>query len=82
VVGTGNSLNVPVVVMRPMLLPLDSVNQSALSGPEVIALGPDEEVGMGNSVMLPFVVMRPILLVLSSVNQRALSGPVMMPAGS
>ena len=50
------------VVMRPILLPLNSVNQSAPSGPAVISNGSLFEVGTGYSVIVPEVVMRPILL--------------------
>src|SRR5262249_30471392 len=65
----------PLVVMRPILLPLFSVNQRLPSGPDVIANGWLLTVGTINSVMAPFVVMRAILSVACSVNQRLPSGP-------
>ena len=71
----------PAVVMRPILLPLNSVNHSAPSGPAVMPKGSLPAVGIGNSVITPAVVMRPILLALRSVNHSAPSGPAVMPAG-
>src|SRR5438552_1738643 len=78
-VGTGNSVKVPPVVMRPILLLDDSVNQRAPSGPVVMSSGTLTAVGMSNSVKVPSEVIRPILL--PWVNQRAPSGPVVMPSG-
>jgi hypothetical protein len=51
--GTGNSLKLPAVVSRPILLPAnpDSVNQSAPSGPAVMPCGSLAAVGTGNSVI-------------------------------
>src|SRR5260370_9186353 len=68
-------------MMRPILSPNASVNQSLQSGPVVIPHGPLLDAGRGNSVMVPLGVMRPILLLLpsSSVNQRLPSGPVVIP---
>jgi hypothetical protein len=58
--GTGYSVITPAVVMRPILLPPYSVNQSAPSGPAVIDCGSLLAVGTGYSVIAPAVVMRPI----------------------
>src|SRR2546421_341999 len=68
-------------VMRPILLPLSSVNQRLPSGPAAIPYGELLVVGTGNSVMVPLGLMRPILLPLSSVNQRLPSGPAVIPVG-
>src|SRR6266568_3243481 len=69
--------------MRPMLLPPNSVNQRAPSGPAVMPAGSLLAVGTANSVTTPAVVMRPILSAdtADSVNQRAPSGPAVMPTG-
>src|ERR1022692_3974485 len=80
-VGSGNSVNNPRVVMRPILFPAISVNQSAPSGPATIQIGLLSGVGIRYSVMAPPVVMRPILFPCASVNQRAPSGPGMMAKG-
>src|SRR5580693_8058238 len=71
----------PPVVMRP-ILPMNSVNQSAPSGPATIPKGwLFCGVGTGYSaVTTPAVVMRPILLLEYSVNQSAPSDPVAIPA--
>src|SRR2546427_436020 len=66
-------------VMRPILLPLTSVNQRLPSGPAVIPVRTLSAVGIGNSVIVPLGLMRPILLPLSSVNQRLPSGPAVIP---
>src|SRR2546426_10804076 len=78
----------PVGVIRPTLLPQDSVNQRLPSGPAVmpsgllLPLGGQLRLGgRGNSVITPAGVIRPILLPLSSVNQRLPSGPAVMLAG-
>src|SRR5579864_3983507 len=73
----GYSVTVPEVVMRPMLLPFSSVNQSAPSGPVVMPLGLEEGVSTGYSMITPAVVMRPILPT-PSVNQSAPSGPAVI----
>ena len=65
--------------MRPILLPLDSVNHRLPSGPAVMHWMLGSAVGTGNSVMVPWGVMRPIRLALVSVNQRFPSGPAAMP---
>jgi hypothetical protein len=77
-VGIGNSVMVPVVVIRPIWLPLCSVNHSAPSGPAVMPKSPLLAVGIVNSVMVPVVVIRPILLLLKSENHNAPSGPAVM----
>ena len=82
-VGIGNSVIVPLVVMRPILLPCSSVNHSAPSGPNTIDHGRGIRllVGRANSVMAPVVVMRPILLPKNSVNHSAPSGPAVIALG-
>src|SRR5580658_4583784 len=60
-VGTGYSVNTPVVVMRAILLPFHSVNHNAPSGPAVIPKGWLGD-GMGYSVIVPAMVMRPTWL--------------------
>ena len=58
-VGTTNSVTLPVVVTRPILPVLDSVNQTAPSGP-AMPTGALSGVGIAISVTLP-VVIRPTL---------------------
>jgi hypothetical protein len=70
----------PEVVIRPMLLVPDSVNQSAWSGPTVISTGRDPA-GRPNSVIAPPSVIRPIRFPFSSVNHTLPSGPAVIPAG-
>src|SRR2546426_37963 len=65
-VGVLVGFGVAVVQMRPIWLPLLSVNQRAPSGPAVMLYGPAAAVGIVNSVMTPPVVIRPILLPLLS----------------
>src|SRR5215471_4341661 len=86
----GNSVIVPLGVLRPILLPSCSANQRLPSGPTVMPVGPLLALGRANSVILPPLVMRPILLLLlhaklesrtHAVNQRAPSGPAVMPVG-
>src|SRR6266581_341096 len=77
-----NSVTTPAGVMRPMLFPLNSVNQRLPSGPAVMPKGLLSPVGMENSpVTTPAGVMRPILFPEYSVNQRLPSGPAVMPRG-
>src|ERR1017187_584082 len=71
----------PAVVIRPILLLLDSANHSAPSGPAAIPAGQANAVGTGYSVMYPAVVIRPILSPSCSVNHSAPSGPP-PPCGS
>src|SRR5258706_577627 len=78
-VGSGNSVITPSVVMRPILLPDCSVNHSAPSGPVVMPTALELVVGIGNSLTIPAGVMRPIWL--RSTNHSALSGPVVMAEG-
>src|SRR5258707_466160 len=82
-----NSVIIPLVVMRPILLPKYSVNHSAPSGPCVMPVTPAGfccQVGNANSVIVPEVVRRTILLPTpvnpspNSVNHSAPSGPVVM----
>ena len=81
----GNSPTAPVVVMRPMLLLLVSVNHNALSGPDVIQpsalLLKLLAVGMGKLVMVPDVVIRPTALKMGSMNHSAPSEPAAIPLG-
>src|SRR5260370_10307092 len=83
--GTGNSVMVPVGVMRPILRPSFSVTQTLPSGlgPLAIPRGLLAIVGMAHSVNMPVGVTRPILLPVPfcSVNQRLPSGPVVIPYG-
>src|SRR5262249_19385769 len=52
--GSGYSVMAPFIVMRPILLALDSVNHSAPSGPEMISVAPLFGVGIGKMVTAPF----------------------------
>ena len=85
--GRRNSLNSPVVVIRPILfilfIPI-SVNHNARSGPTVIpekTSWPSFAVGRRNSLIAPAVVIRPILFLVLSVNYNAPSGPAVIPKG-
>ena len=80
-VGTGNSVIVPLGLIRPILSPLHSINQRLPSGPAVIKLGLLPAVGTGNSVILPLGLMRPILFPLHSANQKLPSGPAVIAIG-
>jgi hypothetical protein len=71
----------PEVVIRPILLPMHSVNHSAPSGPVTMPRGLLSAVGTGNSVMTPAGVIRPILLPSTSVNHTFPSGPAAIPRG-
>src|SRR5258708_2332976 len=82
VLGSGNKVELPPVVMRPMLFPKDKVNQRLPSGPAVMPKGPLLFGETWNSVMLPLGVMRPMMPTLYSVNHRLPSGPAVMPTGS
>src|SRR5260370_38534255 len=53
VVGIGNWVIAPLVVIRPILFPEDSVNQTLPSGPRVMPKGALLGAGGGNSVMGP-----------------------------
>ena len=64
-VGTGNSVIVPRVVIRPILLAPNSVNHRFPSGPAAMRSGVLSAVGRGNSVIVPAGVIRPILLAAS-----------------
>jgi hypothetical protein len=52
----------PAGVIRPILLPACSVNQSAPSGPAMMPQGRPSDVGIENSAIAPAVVIRPIWL--------------------
>src|SRR6267378_434645 len=79
-VGIGNSVITPAVVILPTLLPPigptvpsaipSSVNQRLPSGPAAIPYGKLLLVGMGYSVTAPAVVIFPILPPPYSVNHR------------
>ena len=71
----------PEGVIRPILLPANSVNQRFSSGPAMIPLGWLFGVGTVNSVMMPAGVIRPILLPEYSANQTLPSGPAAIPLG-
>src|SRR4051812_7872207 len=79
--GSTNSLNVPLVVMRPSRLAPDSANHSAPSGPATIPFGELLAVAIGKSLAMPAGVIRPILLALPSENQSVPSGPATMSNG-
>src|SRR5271157_3381020 len=71
-----------VRVSRPILLPVNSVNQRLPSGPAVIPTGPLLGVMPAlNSVTVPPGVIRPIRSPDCSVNQRLPSGPAVIKAG-
>jgi len=81
-VGTMYSLvTTPAVVIRPILLVPNSVNQRAPSGPEQIPAGELPDVGPLNSLIPPPVVIRPIWLTACLVIQSAPCAPVVMPKG-
>jgi hypothetical protein len=69
-------------VIRPIRLPVLSVNQRLPSGPVVMLDGAPYAVGTVNSVTTPEGVIRPIRLPRYSVNQRLPSGPEVMPLGA
>ncbi len=72
------SVTAPLVVMRPILLTLRIVYQSAPSVPVVMSCAPDE-VGSGNAVTPPAGVTRRMIPLRSSVTHRFPSGPRVMP---
>src|SRR5437763_1797773 len=78
-VGIGNSVIAPAVVIRPILLPLSSVNQRLPSAPAGAPRTWPVAVGMGKVLTLPDVVIRPTsappLAPPAPVNHRASSGP-------
>src|SRR5580658_7075163 len=51
--GSGYSVKLPPVVMRPSFPPCDSTNHSAPSGPAAILLTPEFAVGTVYSVIVP-----------------------------
>ena len=76
-----NSVMLPLVVMRPILLAALSVNQRAPSLPRAIDEGPAWGLDKGYSVVAPDWSIRPILATDDSVNHIAPSGPATMAAG-
>ena len=80
--GSAYSVITPAVVIRPILLPLDSVNHSAPSGPAVMSARNASGVGSGYSVSWPSLVSRPIALPRSSLNHSAPSEPSTMSVGN
>ena len=80
--GGGAGATAGAVSIRPILWPVNSVNQSAPSGPGVISEGWLAGVGVGKwFVIRPPVVIRPIVLPSDSVNQSAPSRPGAMADG-
>ncbi len=84
---SGNSLTVPLVVIRPMLLLVGSVNQRLPSDPAVMALaGPAG--GVASSVIAPVSGTSVSIVPARSVNHMLPSGPgamsigVVLPAGT
>ena len=78
-VGVGNSVIVPVGVIRPILFAVFSVNHRLPSEPDVMAVGLLLAVGIGNSVTLPVGVIRPMLFACCSVNHKLPSEPDVIP---
>src|SRR4029077_19111369 len=79
---SGNSVIVPVTVMRPIFPLVDSVNQRLPSGPEVIWAGWLFIVGILKIFTLSVVAfMTAMLFFAYSQNQMLPSGPVVMPLG-
>ena len=77
-----NSMMVPVGVIRPMRLPVSSVNQRFLSGPTVMPLGLLPVMGRLYSMNPACGVTRPMRSWSGSVNHRLPSGPPTMPPES
>jgi hypothetical protein len=75
-----NSVICPEGVIRPILFPRLSVNQTLPSGPAVIASGLRSVLLSENSEIAPEGVIRPIYEAAISVNQRFPSGPNAMPS--
>jgi hypothetical protein len=65
--------------MRPILLPLHSVNHSCPSSPTAILCGLLSAVGTGHLATSPSGLIRPISFRVLSVNQRLPSGPAAHP---
>src|SRR2546425_5169828 len=81
-VGTLYSVMMPVIEMRPILLPTRSVNQKFPSCPlYTMLLGSLVDEGSANSVIEPSRAIRPILPAFLSVNHIAPSGPLVIPKG-
>ena len=79
-VGAVKSAITPLVVMRPIELPLTLVNHRAPSGPLQIDTGPEIRGDLKFEID-PEVVIRPIELFLRLVNHNAPSGPTVMTFG-
>src|SRR4029077_18851432 len=80
----GNSVTVPVGVMRPILLLVLSTNQRFPSAPVVMVSRPSDDAGRvdhANSRIVPSSSTRPIMPVLASVNQMFPSAPKVRKAG-
>src|SRR5260370_26374792 len=74
------------VVIRPILSPLFSANQTLPSGPAVMPSGSQpnlfpQVLGSGNKVELPPVLVRPMLFPKAKVNHRLPSAPAVIPTG-
>src|SRR6267143_1645133 len=74
-VGIGNSVITPAVVILPTLFPADSANHRLPSGSAVIPIGTLPAVGIGNSVITPPGVILPTLFPAASTNHKFPSGP-------
>src|SRR5262249_38701705 len=85
-VGTGNSVISPLAVIRAILLPVISANQTLPSGPVAMPRGQEvslpsllTDVGILNSPLnSPLVLTRRIVLSLGELNQRLPSPPTVM----
>jgi hypothetical protein len=69
-VGTGNSVNVPLGVIRPIWLAPNSVNHRLPSGPAAMPPGSAPAVGIANSVAVPISANRTTRSFWKSVYQR------------
>src|SRR5260221_4257510 len=90
-VGRGNSVMVPLGLMRPILLPISSgvlvpnplkfvsVNHRLPSGPAAMSFGWLLAVGTGNSGMVRLGLMRPIGLPPGAGNQGLVPGLLVLP---
>src|SRR5262249_12320098 len=69
-------------LIRPILPPYRSVNQTYPSGLAVIASGPLAAVGTAYSVTTPVLVIRATLLAVRSVNETLPAAAVVIPDGT
>src|SRR5260370_17344943 len=74
-----NSVTMPAGVMRPILLPVVSVNQRLPSGPSAMSNGVRPLPGSAKSVLWPAIVLLAIFSATGSVYHMLPSGPLMMP---